>query len=381
MSEKTFNYEFHGQKVNSSSVKKLLVHLIKSNEDGTTDGNPNPVCIWGMHGIGKTQLVETIAKELGYKFAYIAPAQFEEMGDLVGMPTKEFDVEKNKQVTKWAVPDFVPTEEGPGIFLIDDFNRADDRIIRGIMQLLQNYELASWKLPKGWQIVLTANPDGGDYSVTPIDDATVTRMIHTTMKFDLKEWARWADENGVDERVINFCLKYSEIIDGQKTTARSIVKLADSIKNISNLKENLSLVAQIAHGCVSEEAAQSFVSFINDNLIDLISPIDIINSKKWQTTKDKITKTIEVKKEDDSIFYRNDIASLLSTRLINFIINNKEFDKKQIENIVNFLELDCIANDIKMSFVEEIRKKSTEVRSLKKVIAHPVMWELLSSGV
>ena len=51
-------------------------------------------------------------------------------------------------------------DEGPGILLLDDINRADDRILRGCMQLLQNFELTSWKLPPKWQIVATANPEG-----------------------------------------------------------------------------------------------------------------------------------------------------------------------------------------------------------------------------
>ena len=69
---------------------------------------------------------------------------------------------------------------------LDDINRADDRILRGCMQMLQNFELFSWHLPKRWQIVATANPEGGDYSVTPMDDAMLTRMLHTTLKFDSK---------------------------------------------------------------------------------------------------------------------------------------------------------------------------------------------------
>lgn len=43
--------------------------------------------IWGNHGLGKTQLVTEYAREKGWGLAYCAPAQFEEMGDLHGIPT------------------------------------------------------------------------------------------------------------------------------------------------------------------------------------------------------------------------------------------------------------------------------------------------------
>ena len=155
------NYEFYGLKASSQEVAYFVKHILESNQDFENTGQKKtPVCIWGGHGIGKTELVKQISDELGYKWAYIAPAQFEEMGDLLGMP------KINDNVTSFIPPNWVPTEEGPGILLIDDVNRADDRILRGIMQLLQNFELVSWSLPPKWQIVLTANPDGGDYSVT-----------------------------------------------------------------------------------------------------------------------------------------------------------------------------------------------------------------------
>lgn len=74
------------------------------------------------------------------------------------------------------------------------------------MQLFQNYELVSWVLPPQWLIVCTANPDGGDYSVTTLDEAMLTRMLHVTMEFDAQAWARWAERNDVDSRGINFVL-------------------------------------------------------------------------------------------------------------------------------------------------------------------------------
>lgn len=80
----------------------------------------------------------------------INPAQFEEMGDLVGMPYMETN-EKGEKVTRFATPDSFPQKEAPngGLFFIDDMNRADDRILRGCMQLIQKYMLAQWSLPKG----------------------------------------------------------------------------------------------------------------------------------------------------------------------------------------------------------------------------------------
>jgi MoxR-like ATPase len=123
-------------------------------------------------------------------FRLLRTAQFEEMGDLHGIPTirdpTPDESNSDDEYTVFAPPEWVPTAKGPGILLLDDINRADDRILRGIMQLLQNFE---WQLPEQWQIVATANPEGADYSVTPMDDAMLTRMLHFTLTFDAKAWA------------------------------------------------------------------------------------------------------------------------------------------------------------------------------------------------
>jgi MoxR-like ATPase len=115
----------------------------------------------------------------------------------------------------------VPREEGPGILLLDDLNRADDPILRGLMQLLQNFEMFSWTLPNKWQIVCTANPEDSDYSVTPMDDAMLTRMLHVSLRFDVRAWAAWALRHGVDSRGVDFVLTYPELVSGQRTTPRS----------------------------------------------------------------------------------------------------------------------------------------------------------------
>jgi len=257
------NYVFYGTKVHSMEVVNFIDHIVLTNNEKEKSGiRKTPLCIWGEHGIGKTQIVEQYAKDNGFKFEYIAPAQFEEMGDLVGMP-KIID-----DKTYFAPPKWVPQEESQGILLIDDVNRADERILRGIMQLLQNYELVSRKLPLGWQIILTANPDGGDYSVTPMDFAMITRMMHITLVFEPKTWALWAEKNSIDSRGINFVLTYPELVSGQRNTPRSFVQFFECIKSIKDLKEEITMVKMLADSCLDEVAVISFISFIL--LMDLL---------------------------------------------------------------------------------------------------------------
>ena len=356
-------YIYYGTKTNTVEVSKFVLHTLEVNKKASDQKRKKaPVCIWGRHGIGKTELVESIAKDNGYQFAYIAPAQFEEMGDLLGMPKIVGDE------TIMVPPSWVPTEDVPGILLIDDVNRADDRILRGIMQLLQNHELASWKLPKQWHIVLTANPDGGDYSVTPMDDAMLTRMLHVTLEFDIKAWAQWAIKNGVDERGVNFVLTYPEIVSGERTTPRSLVQFFDSIALIKDLKSELAFVAMLADSCLDSHASSAFVSFVQQNQSRLITPQEIVNTKKFDA--EVKTYLIEVVEKDQRI----DILSALCTRLVLYLkAMDKNCSKPQIENVKQFLKLEMIPNDIRLSMIGDL----TKVPSMKALLLDPTLSKLL----
>ncbi|MFY7908798.1 MAG: AAA family ATPase [Emticicia sp.] len=360
------NYVFYGTKTKADEVIEFVNHVIETNTDLEAKARKKtPICIWGRHGIGKTEIVEAIAKERGFQFSYIAPAQFEEMGDLVGMPSVEGDK------TVFKAPSWVPTQEGPGILLIDDVNRADERILRGIMQLLQNFELISWKLPLKWHIVLTANPDGGDYSVTPMDDAMLTRMLHISMEFDVKEWAKWAEKAGIDPRGINFVLLYPEIVEGNRTTPRTLVQFFETIRPIDNLYEKISLVRMLADSCLDENTVTAFISFVNNNLGQLIKPEEICNANNFNREVLEPFKSVVLKEP-----IRVDIIATLCTRLVNYLTVNKiSPDKKQIENIKSFIKIDFIPNDIRLTMAQDL--VSSGNIALKSIMADPSIAQLL----
>lgn len=368
------NYIYYGTSCTSKEVESFLEHTIATNARAEANGRPRtPLCIWGQHGIGKTQLVQQVAEKQGYKWAYIAPAQFEEMGDLVGMP--RIEAQNGDTATVFSAPEWVPREEGPGILLIDDVNRADDRILRGIMQLLQNYELVSWKLPPKWQIVLTANPDGGDYSVTPLDFAMLTRMMHITMVFDVKRWAWWAEKNGVDPRGISFVLTYPETVTGDRTTPRTLVQFFESISGIKDLNQDLALVKMLGDACLDPATVSAFISFVNHNLARLIAPEEILGAEDF---REEVYEPVHAQTVGET--KRIDILSVITTRLVNHVtVSNHELDDRQRANLIDFLLMDFLPNDIRLIAVRDIA--NCENNSAKKIVADPrVSGVLLGSG-
>ncbi len=359
-------YQYYGTQATAKQVMLFLEHTMTSHQKG---GLQTPVCIWGRHGIGKTELVEAFAKARGYQWAYIAPAQFEEMGDLLGMP------QIHDGQTRFAPPEWVPQQAGPGILLIDDVNRADHRILRGIMQLLQYQELVSWKLPAQWQIVLTANPDGGDYSVTPMDDAMLTRMLHITMTFDEKEWAKWALQENIDQRGVNFVLMYPEIVTGVRTTPRTLVQFFTSIADIEDLSAQIDLVQLLADACLDKATTAAFIHFIQHGMDKLVSPEEIVQTTDFEQ---QILPRLQQAVQQENL--RVDVLSVLTMRLNSHLsIDNITLNNSHLENIKAFLLLDFIPNDIRFSAVQDIANSTHP--QLRSLLADPELGKVLVSGM
>ncbi len=364
-----FNYITYGAHCNSAEVEAFLRHLLT----GKSERRPTPVCIWGRHGIGKTELVQELAQSLGFQLVYLAPAQFEEMGDLTGMPKVTRD-EAGREVTRLMPPDWVPKTPGPGILLLDDVNRADDRILRGLMQLLQQYEMVSWSLPEDWHIILTANPDGGDYSVTPMDDAMITRMLHLTMDFDVKSWGLWAERAGIDPRGINFVLSYPEVVNGQRTTPRTLVQFFREIQKMEDLEEQLSLVKMLGDACLDAETTAAFIAFVQKGLDRLPEPEVLLNVTAQEELGTKLAPFIGEAGKNVAVL------SVISNRLLQYVtLHSATFDESQLQNLKYFLLIDALPNDLRFALAQSLMKL-TDSR-LKALLAQPELGKLLLEGM
>ena len=208
--------------LNAEEIKKFLTHMVKNNQQIQNEGHvPVSVNIEGNAGIGKTSVVLELAQELNMDVVKLNLSQMEEVGDLIGFPFKEFQVIK-ESVEKWvpenmlpiyvkagykpsgnsrmshAKPSWIEGKKENGFLILDDFSRANHMFMQAIMEICDRQEYISWKLPKGWTILLTSNPDNGEYNVTTLDIAQQTRFVSIEAKFDLDVWARWAEKAGID---------------------------------------------------------------------------------------------------------------------------------------------------------------------------------------
>lgn len=344
--------------INLQEFKKILNYLIDNNRKLVDEGKyPLTVGCEGLPGCGKTSVIEQLAHERGMTYVKVSLSQVEEIGDISGYPIKEYKVnelDENGDVicSKWvphdtlttyfqkpcetyeittesrmgyAPPAWLPREENPNGILVtlDDWNRTNSVIMNCVMEIICTGKYMTWELPKYTTLVLSANPDSGEFLVQAQDSAILTRYINFPVKFDINVWSQYGEEVGMDSRVLNFALSYSselfESKDGVNVVnARSYTMFGNAISGIDDWStpENLALILNISKGCFPFDKDNIigglFTTFIANKLDKLVSPKDML-LQSWNTVKDKIKKCVY-----DDGEYRPEIASVLATRLLNY---------------------------------------------------------------
>lgn len=224
----------------------------------------------------------------------------------------------------YALPDWYNSLDlnKPTILLLDDATRALPNILQACYELIYKQEFWSFKLPPRTTIILTTNPDNGDYNVNSLDEAGNTRKVTFKLKFDPNSWAEYAEHVNIDGRSINFLLSYSSELFKENSAhehimnARSYTMFSNIISGISDWSapSSLAMIMQIANGCFNDKdniIGSLFTTFIANKLDKLISPEDMLFGE-WDKTKDRIEDCVY-----DGDKYKTPVASILQTRLLN----------------------------------------------------------------
>jgi len=363
--------------LNIDELKAFLGHMVKNNQFIQAQGKvPVAVNIEGDAGLGKTSSLMQLAKEMNMAVIKLNLSQIEELGDLVGFPFKEFEVENKDGAKKWvqetlletyvkggfrptsqsrmshAAPEWIQGQQEGGFLILDDYTRADQRFMQATMELIDRQEYISWKLPKNWHIVLTTNPDNGDYNVTSLDIAQKTRFISTEVKFDASVWARWAESVGIDGRCINFLLMNPEVVT-TSVNPRAITTFFNSISSIVKFEDELPVIQMIGEGSVGPEVSSLFTMFINNQMDKIIPPHEVLTNASESYVIGALNSVIGA---GDN--FRADISSVMATRIINYCLvhaQEKSVPDAMVNRMIRLLtDCDSFSDDLKYFMVKEI---------------------------
>lgn len=225
--------------------------------------------------------------------------------------------------------------------------------MQAVMEITDGQEFLSWQLPKNWTVVLSSNPDNGDYLVSSLDEAMTTRYINYNTKFDIKTWGRWAEEEGVDSRAITFLMMNPNLVKSN-TNPRIITKFFDAISSIENYETELPRIQMIGEGSVGSDFAGLFIQHINNRLDRLVSPATLMDLE----LSDKKVQDYLKESVGEGVTYRAHIAAVIADRLLNYNLalskNSKgSIDAKTLDRLLLLLTVDkSLTQDLKLHIVK-----------------------------
>jgi len=163
-----------------------------------------PLFLWGPPGIGKSELVASIAEELGGICIDIRLGQMEPT-DIRGIPFYNKDSGK----MDWAPPVELPDEELASqypivVLFMDEMNQAAPAVQGSAFQLVLNRAVGKYRLPDNVVIVAAGNRESDKGISYRMPTPLANRFVHLEMRADFDSWQLWAVNNRIHKDVVGY---------------------------------------------------------------------------------------------------------------------------------------------------------------------------------
>lgn len=163
-----------------------------------------PLFIWGPPGIGKSEVVADVTKELGGHMIDLRMAQMEPT-DIRGIPY--FNKDLNKM--DWAAPVDLPDEELASkypivVLFLDEMNSASPAVQAAGYQLILNRRVGKYVLPDNVVIIAAGNRDSDKGVTYRMPMPLANRFLHLEMRADFTSWQTWAVNKGIHKDVVGY---------------------------------------------------------------------------------------------------------------------------------------------------------------------------------
>ncbi|MDB0439365.1 ATP-binding protein [Clostridioides difficile] len=332
--------------------------------------------IVGESGIGKTALAKKLAKENKWSLIVIDGNLLKE-GEIGGLPTIESYVGVNsngykteKKTTVYAVHNKLreideEISKGKAVLLfIDEINRCEHTVQQELMNLILNREINGYKLHEDVKILAAMNPSSKygsdfDYQVVDMDSAQENRFVWLNMESDHTQWLKWAMDEGIEKKVIEFISTFPEYLhkaneDDIRATPRSYERVSKIYKVYKDKKKSIprTVFLNVIKGNVGKVIAEEFISFIESDSSPLISYEDVFLG---DTIDEPLIE--RVKNESHTRLYLSAINILKNLELN---MKNDEYESKYyIDRFIEFLKIYPI--DLMIGIMKDIRNSYTKV--------------------
>jgi len=320
----------------------------------------------GPHGIGKSQLISQISKDIiapdGTKGLPVIDRRLAQMteGDIIGLP------ELVDGVTRFCPVDWLLRAcHEPVVLFLDEINRATIEVQQCAFQLVLDRELNGHKLHPETRIFCAVNASP-EYQVNEMDPALLDRFWTVDLEPTVEDWLDWASGGTVDDVIVDFIrhypahLRHTGQIEPGKIypSPRSYDKLNIALNNANWPPSLLAGTPPpegfyaLSTGFLGTEASIAFRDFVQ-NYAAQISAEDILN--RWK----------EIKKRVENI--GNDKSNGIIEKLVDHCKTN-EWSVEQSKNACDFVK--TLSGEMIVNFFNSILDSNNvpNIRSVHKYI-------------
>lgn len=220
---------------------------------------------WMLHGrpgVGKTQIIQQMADDLGARLFDLRLTTIEPQ-DLRGLPYYDHDVKK----TVWYRPEDLPDDPAnPAILFLDELTAASPYLQPTVYGLLQERRVGRHVLPPNVFIAAAGNTVEDGAVAYEMGAALADRLVHLHVVADAGDWLEsYAGPKGLHPAVTTFLRARPDLLDTTEDslrngalvacTPRSWERASDIMRTVRDRRPRAAMIAGVLGAAVAADFA------------------------------------------------------------------------------------------------------------------------------